>query len=78
MYTWNTAVDAIFFHTALSEVLGPYGMLAFLTVAGTLFGVTLVVLVGGVVDQLRARATKARRGVAGSTKTTQPAPIPAG
>ena len=53
MQTWNTIIQAVGYDTTLADVLGPYGMVAFLAVAGTLFGVTLGVLIRGVLEQLR-------------------------
>ncbi len=53
MYDWKTIVEAVAFDSPLGEAFGPYAPLAFLALAATLFGVTLGVMVRGVLDQMR-------------------------
>ena len=66
----NTLAPAVVFDSTLAEVLGPYGLLSFLAVAGALFGVTLAILVRGIVEQIRGPASTVRRTVDAPTPRT--------
>jgi len=80
MYNWSTIADTVVYDTTLGDVFGLYGALAFLAIAGALFGVTLAILVRGVLEQMRApEATRARVvDAAHADDHADPAPVSAG
>ncbi len=60
MTDWTTMVKAAASDTSMGEAFGPYAALAFLALGAALCGVTLAVMVRGVLDQFRGPRTTTR------------------
>lgn len=60
MYDFNTILEALALDTSMGEAFGPYATLAFIGLGAALVGVTLGVMVRGVLEQVRGPATAAR------------------
>lgn len=82
MYDFKTILEALALDTTLGEAFGPFATIAFIGLAATLVGVTLGVMVRGVLEQVRGPEYRARAAALayglGSDPEPEPAPASAG